>query len=325
MKKIRREEIFKNMESDMLGRGGQKHQPMRKTDPNIQLAGISRQPVEKQKDTSAPLITRQSSWVDEVEAVYSSRDMDTEMEDRRQCSRGMNKEVEDRSQWNRGRRGDWTVGLSAKVLNKNQAQNDKVQPMRIAGTSDQQPYRMQDDMNVVKNVIDNETKQAIRHWFSDDNSLDESTDKNDANDEEFDTIERKKRNQTRKKKASERKKKRKEDTAAKARNMIGLRPITEKEITEQLDTFENYEIAKEQAVKNHMRIYYKYSQKELDRLEISETKVTSNGDNFIYIAVAEHENIREIYLRKAECKRDDVQLCSFIPPPPVLWEIFCPQ
>ena len=72
--------------------------------------------------------------------------------------------------------------------------------------------------------------------------------------------------------------------------------------------------AKVGVVREHLRRYYNYNEDELDVINIEETKYNSNGDGIIYIAMTDKEDIRDIYRRKAECKRDEVYLKNFTPP-----------
>ena len=67
-------------------------------------------------------------------------------------------------------------------------------------------------------------------------------------------------------------------------------------------------------VTNHLKIIYKYNKEDIKNLGIKETKITMKEDIFIYIAVEDVEEIRDLYRRKADIKRDDVTLRNYIPP-----------
>ena len=54
--------------------------------------------------------------------------------------------------------------------------------------------------------------------------------------------------------------------------------------------------------------------KEIKNLKIKETKMTNKEEIYIYIAVEEMDDIRDIYRRKAEVRRDDAVLRTYIPP-----------
>ena len=99
----------------------------------------------------------------------------------------------------------------------------------------------------------------------------------------------------------------------KARRMAGLGPITEQDICFQMDKTKDYSRAKKWAVKAHLAHYYRYSQDELDTLELLETK-RALKDNIIYIAVSSERDIKDIYARKAEMRCDKTVVRSYIPP-----------
>ena len=65
----------------------------------------------------------------------------------------------------------------------------------------------------------------------------------------------------------------------------------------------DYEKAKRWAVKQHLAYHYRYNQRELDKLNILETK-RMRKDDIIYIAVDNVRDIGDIYARKAECRSD---------------------
>ena len=75
----------------------------------------------------------------------------------------------------------------------------------------------------------------------------------------------------------------------------------------------NLEEAKEKAVKELLKYNLKYTEKELDNLQINGTKLAPSGD-IIYMALEEHEDVREIFIRKAECKNERMEIRNYIPP-----------
>ena len=58
----------------------------------------------------------------------------------------------------------------------------------------------------------------------------------------------------------------------------------------------------------------------MEDLEIKETKVNTRDETFIYIAVKDINDIKDIYKWKAEIKRDDVSPRTYVPPQ--FWEHF---
>ena len=78
-------------------------------------------------------------------------------------------------------------------------------------------------------------------------------------------------------------------------------------------------MTKKWAVKAHLADFYEYDQRKLDELNILETKIT-NKDEVVYIAVEKERDIKDIYLRKAECRNENAVVKKFIPPQ--FWERF---
>ena len=194
----------------------------------------------------------------------------------------------DKEQWTRQKRipNDWTTGMQAEV-----------RPLE-------------------NKVIEKKVKHAVKHWFGSDSSSEEEDDQDEEKEEmNWNIVERKKRRQEKSRKMKEKKKKRKEEVFRKAQHMVGLGPIDSDILEKHLEIERNnFEKAKEGTVKEHLKKYYKYNKRELEELEILETKYNPKGEGLIYIAVAEREQIRDIYKRKAECKRDETTLLNFIPP-----------
>ena len=155
------------------------------------------------------------------------------------------------------------------------------------------------------------------HWFGDDtNVCDSDKDDLDEDSEEgFSTIDRR-RNKIKLRRARERKEERVANTARKACNMISLGPISSEDITDHMKENRDidYEVAKDMAVKTHLKRYYKYNSEELEVLSIRETMASNKGEGMIHVAVEDHDDIRDMFARKADCKRDDTILRNFVPP-----------
>ena len=133
--------------------------------------------------------------------------------------------------------------------------------------------------------------------------------------EKWTKVERQNRNRIKIKKMKDKKLRKKMEVMKKARHMVGLGPM-------RLETVEihlkiernNYEKAKEKAVHEHLTRYYKYNTEELAAVKIAETKYNAKGDGIMYVALEDTEDIRDLYSRKADCKRDDTVLNNFVPP-----------
>ena len=63
-----------------------------------------------------------------------------------------------------------------------------------------------------------------------------------------------------------------------------------------------------------MKRYYKYNEEELEKISIVETKLNPKGEGTIYIAVEDKSDIKDLFKRKAECKRNEAVLRNFVPP-----------
>ena len=57
-----------------------------------------------------------------------------------------------------------------------------------------------------------------------------------------------------------------------------------------------------------------YNEQELEELTIEETKLNQGGDNVIYLALSDQEQVKEIFKRKAELKNDRIIVRHYIPP-----------
>ena len=93
---------------------------------------------------------------------------------------------------------------------------------------------------------------------------------------------------------------------------MGIGPIKQEEVNRIYREEGDYETAKRMAVQNFLTSQLQYEDWEINGLEIMSTKMAK--DNIVYIAVKEHDSIRELYTRKADCKNDDVTFRTYIPP-----------
>ena len=96
--------------------------------------------------------------------------------------------------------------------------------------------------------------------------------------------------------------------------MIGLGPFDREDLEESCEKEKNFEKVKLNMVKKHLKQINKYNSEEIENMKIKETKITVKEDIFIYIAMEEIEEVRDLYRRKAEIKRDNVMLRNYVPP-----------
>ena len=100
----------------------------------------------------------------------------------------------------------------------------------------------------------------------------------------------------------------------KARNMASIGPISMSSINFFRKKGENFEDAKKSAVKEFLAYYLNYDQEELDELRLRETRLSTKGEDIIFIAMETEEEIHEIYMRKAEMKVEDITVRNYVPP-----------
>ena len=153
----------------------------------------------------------------------------------------------------------------------------------------------------------------MKNWFWDDTENEIATDSSE-DETEYTTVQRKNKNKIKLKKAKDKKRSKREEIAQKASHMIGLGPIDKKELLEELKNTKDFEKVKVEAVKNYLKRFFKYNKEELDRLTIVSTKYSDKGEGILYVAFADQGDIKDVYSRKAECRRNDVTVRMYIPP-----------
>ena len=123
-------------------------------------------------------------------------------------------------------------------------------------------------------------------------------------------MERRKKNLLKKKTMVKKKKEREVQTLEKARHLMGLGPISNRRLTE--DRTKDFESVKIEEVKELLKEEPGFNENELEELTIKDTM--SKGDDFIYCAFADIQDIREIHTRIAESRNNEVLTRDFIPP-----------
>ena len=239
------------------------------------------------KDNGALGITRHNSWADEV-----ANEIDI-VPDKQQ-------EI-DKRQWLEKRTIPtcWTEDVEVIVspektdkIDKNDKKNEKTDKIK-----------------------EKQKRNAVNHWFGYEQEESEEEDTSEEEKEtDWNTVNRKEKKQLKDAKNKKKRKQNMEETARKAQFMIGLGPISEKCFNDNIETEQNYEKAKVNMIKQYLKTTYKYNDNELNKINIMETKITIKKDIFIYIALDDLEDIKDIYRRKAEIRRDDTTLRSYVPP-----------
>ena len=244
----------------------------------------------------APPISRTSSWAEEVESEASG----TRTED-------------DRRQWTQNKRipnSTWADTLNGHIREAAGQLGPTRRPSPTLDRGQRLPKPREDKEG--KHHCKSFNPVTVNHWFGE-SSQESQSDSTEDDNEEWQTIDREAINRRRRQRTKLRRSKRMTEVAGKARCMAGVGPILDSEINEQLKSTRNYSEAKCWAIKDHLMKYYSYNQRELDDLQILETK-RAKKDDIIYFAVKSEDDIRDIYQRKAECRQDDTTIKMFIPP-----------
>ena len=76
----------------------------------------------------------------------------------------------------------------------------------------------------------------------------------------------------------------------------------------------DYKVSKKLAIEEYLRSHLMYTVKELLDLTITETKVSAKGENTIYVAIDNIDDIMEIHIRMSECRNPELNTRNFIPP-----------
>ena len=143
--------------------------------------------------------------------------------------------------------------------------------------------------------------KPITNWFSyDDNSSSSSSSEGSQEEESWEKVDRERKNKLKKLRSKERLKEKMETVASKSRMMLGVGPIDVREVEELEAELGSLEKAEKRAVRNFLERYLDFNTKELNLINILETKTAAAGD-IIYFALDEHEHIKlkEIQFRRA--------------------------
>ena len=150
------------------------------------------------------------------------------------------------------------------------------------------------------------------------NSLDRHSEQDWAWDEGEDdwdgTTERQAKNREKKQKEEKKRKERIEKAAYIGRCTIGIGPIRQ----ESTDYFNkitaDYGLAKKMAAAEFLQGYLKFDECDLSDIDITDTKMSANGDNIMYCVLDCPEKVINIRRRIADCQNDAIKTREFIPP-----------
>ena len=148
----------------------------------------------------------------------------------------------------------------------------------------------------------------IKRWFGEETGTSSSSE----DDRDWTSVDRKKVQAEKKRKSKLKRKNKEEDISTKARGMLGIGPITAVTMRHFEKTEGTKEKARVAAVREMLEYHLDFNKEELRDIDIRETK--ESKDNVIYFAASNQEMLKEIHVRKAESRNDDLQIRNYIPP-----------
>ena len=113
--------------------------------------------------------------------------------------------------------------------------------------------------------------KALKKWFGETDSEETSSDSDGET--EFSRLSRKERNRERKERSEKNKEEKKTNAATKVRKILGIGPIHNESIDFYMKQVKDYSEAKVLALKEYLMHFLKFSQEELDDMEVVETQV----------------------------------------------------
>ena len=136
----------------------------------------------------------------------------------------------------------------------------------------------------------------------------------DLSDNEWDMIERKKRNKEKRKRRKVARNKVEEDTFETTNHILGLGPIRDDDLNRLFKEHKDYKAAKIKAVQEFLQNALRFNDEEIEDIKITEAVVSAKRDGIVYAAFEDKSDIHEVRLRIAECKNDAIIVRNFIPP-----------
>ena len=152
---------------------------------------------------------------------------------------------------------------------------------------------------------------VITQWFGDETTTEES-DSDEATG--WQSVDRKQKNIEKKKKLRKRKKEKEGRVAYKASCMATIGPMDSEYMNEEVRKGGNYEEVKISTVKRFLEKNLGYIKEELEALNIRETKYSWKGEKLMNVAMDSQEDIRELFIRKAESRNDRIVVRNYCPP-----------
>ena len=159
--------------------------------------------------------------------------------------------------------------------------------------------------------------RKLKKWFgeeSPDNSLSSESDSGGEEENWEEKVNRRQRNSERRRRNIENRRNTIKETATKASLTLGIQPVKNKDIEDHLRVTKDPRKARELAVRDYLRDYLQFNEEELEEVEIKDTKISSKGDETVYVVFGSIETIRDIHWRVAEVRNKEIVVRNFIPP-----------
>ena len=165
-----------------------------------------------------------------------------------------------------------------------------------------------------------EVKKGMRKlkiWFgeeSTDNTVSSESDSGGEEENGEEKVNRRQRNSERRRRNIENRRNTIKETATKASVTLGIHPVRNKDIEDHLRVTKDLRKARELAVRDYLRDYLQFNEEELEEVEIKDTKISSKGEETVYVVFGSIETIRDIHWRVAEVRNKEIVVKNFIPP-----------
>ena len=128
------------------------------------------------------------------------------------------------------------------------------------------------------------------------------------------TEDRVQRNKVKKEKERRRRRKRIEKAALVGQCTVGIGPIVSQSINYFNRITGDYSVAKKLAAAEFMTEYLKFNHDDLSDIDITDTKVSSKGDDILYVVLDSPSKAQNIRRRIASCRNPAIKQRDYIPP-----------
>ena len=160
--------------------------------------------------------------------------------------------------------------------------------------------------------------EPIAIWFGNEPDILQSQSSSEEEEHEQESwdgkVARVQRYKRKKKKAAKRKSDMMTSTSTKAMHIVGVSPVPLESIEFYRHSSKTFAEAKKKTAVEFLQHYLKYDNDKISEIKIMETQISGKGDDTLYLSLNDISQVREIHIRMAEVKNDDVQIRNFILP-----------